>query len=923
MERRIHPARRRRRRWWPLAAAGAAVVAAVVWPLFAHLYTDLRWFRSVGQGEVFTTILWTRIGLGFVVGAVVGLAVWLDLLLAVRLTRGLSPLRVAGPPGSGTLEIGAFAARLSLPLALVIGVVAGVGGSEHWSTWLLFSRASELGVPDPILGHDVGFYLFELPALEAVASLGFWTVALSLITAAGMHVLRGGIRPTARGLAAHRPTRVHLSALGAAFFLLLAFEAWLDAPDLMYSTTGPVTGASYADVHAKLPALRVELVAALVAAALIGVSATRKRLVLLFTGVGLYAAVALVGVRVYPALVHRFTVLPNEAAKEAPFIAHNIEATRRAYGLADVVERDLSAESELTRADVEDNRATIENVRLWDHQPLLDTFAQIQEIRTYYEFASVDNDRYVIDGELRQTMLSPRELAAESLPSRTWINEHFTFTHGYGLTLGPVNAATEEGLPVLFVKDIPPVSEVEGIRVTQPAIYFGELSNDYVFVRTAAREFDHPSGEQNVFSAYGGAAGVHLDGALTRAAMATRIGSLKLLLSEDIDEDSRILLYRDIRARVGRLAPFLRFDSDPYMIVREDGTLAWIQDAYTVSDRYPYSQPVAGGLNYIRNSVKAVVDAYEGTVTFYAVDDQDPVLETWRRIFPGLFTPANRMPEDVRQHLRYPEDIFRIQTEVFTTYHMKQPDLVYNREDQWEIPTVRRSGTAERMVPYYTIMRLPGEPSPEFIQMIPFTPKRKENLAAWMVARMDGDRLGELVVYAFPRDRLVFGPQQVMNRINQDADIARQVSLWDQRGSQAIMGTLLVIPIEESLLYVTPLYLRSEGGRIPELKRVIVAYENRIAMEPTLEAAIAALFGEDEEPPPAAAAPAEEEGVAAAAPPDQPPPAAAGAEAEPADLARQAREHYERAIEAQRRGDWARYGEELEQLEQALRRLAP
>ena len=919
--------RRRPRRLAPIAALGLVVAAVLLWPILSHFYVDLRWFRSLGYGSVYTTILWTKIGVGVAVGLFVGAIVLANLLIAARLTRGTPSLRIAGPTGN-TIDIGAFAPKLAIPVSALVGLVAGLSGADHWATWLRFQHAASVGTNDPIFGQDVGFYLFELPALEAACSLGLWTLILSLLASAGMHFLGGGIRPTPRGIRADRVTRIHVSALGALILVVLAYEAWLDAFDLLYSTTGPVSGASYADVYARLPALRVEIAAALVAAVLVAVSATRERLVLLVLGIGAYLAVEIIGVRVYPALVHRFTVVPNEAQKEAPFIRHNIDATRAAYGLGGVEERELDGEEELTRADIDANRATIDNIRLWDHQPLLDTFAQIQEIRTYYEFVSVDNDRYRIDGELRQTMLSPRELSAESLPNRTWINEHFTFTHGYGLTLGPVNVATSEGLPKLFVQDIPPVSTSDSFDVTQPAIYFGELSNDYVFVRTEAEEFDHPSGEDNVFASYEGSAGVHLDSAFTRAAMATRLGSLKLLLSDDIDDDSRVLLYRNIRDRVRTLAPFLTYDSDPYMVVREDGTLVWIQDAYTVSSRYPYSQPAGRGINYIRSSVKVVIDAFHGAVTFYVADPDDPVLQTWRAIFPALFTSIDEMPDDVRAHLRYPEDIFAIQTEVFTTYHMHDPALIYNREDQWEIPSIRRAGSVEPMVPYYTVMRLPGEREAEFIQMIPFTPKRKDNLAAWMVARSDPERLGQMVVYLFPKDRLVFGPQQVMNRINQDADISRQISLWDQRGSQAIMGTLLVIPVEESLLYVSPLYLRSEGGRIPELKRVIVAYENRIVMEPTLDGAMDALFGSAEQPAATAEATAAETATeaetAAAAGTDAEPAVAETATVDPSQpLARRAMQHFERAVEAQRAGDWARYGQELERLEQVLRRMAP
>ena len=563
-------------------------------------------------------------------------------------------------------------------------------------------------------------------------------------------------------------------------------------------------------------------------------------------------------------------------------------------------------------------------MRLWDHQPLLDTFAQIQEIRTYYDFASVDNDRYMIDGQLRQTMLSPRELSTSSLPNRTWINERFVFTHGYGLTLGPVNETTDEGLPVLMVQDIPPISNTPSIKVTQPSIYFGELVSDHVFVRTRDKEFHYPSGDGNVETEYDGEDGVRFDSGLARLAIAIRLGTLKLLLSNDIDTDSRVLMYRNISERVRKVTPFLAFDGDPYMVVREDGTLVWICDAYTVSNRYPYAEPVPTGVNYIRNSVKVVVDAYQGTVTPYAVDDKDPILAAWRKVFPNTFRPLSEMPADLRAHLRYPEQIFAMQAEMFTTYHMAEAQLLYNREDQWEVPTISAQESKQKMSPYYTVMKLPGENEAEFILMLPFSPKRKDNLAAWMVARSDGEHLGELVVYTFPKDRLVFGPQQVINRINQDAEISRQISLWDQRGSQALFGTLLVVPIEESLIYVRPLYLRSEGGKIPELKRVVVAYEKQIAMEPSLREAINAIFGAAPAAASHAAAASNVQGAEHEQAVGEPP---ASSDAAPVatggSVQVQALQHFERAIAAQRAGDWAAYGRELDAVEALLRQMQP
>ncbi len=505
----------------------------------------------------------------------------------------------------------------------------------------------------------------------------------------------------------------------------------------------------------------------------------------------------------------------------------------------------------MTRADLERNASTIENVPLWNDQQLLDTFGQIQEIRTYYDFASVDNDRYIIDGKYRQIMLSARELNSRSLPSRTWINEQLTFTHGYGLTLGPVNEVTPEGLPVLFIRDLPLTSSVD-LKVTQPAIYFGELPETDVFVKTKTEEFDYPRGEDNVFATYQGQGGVPLGGLFRRLMFAIRFRSTDTFFSPTLTPESRVMMHRRISERVARIAPFLTFDSDPYLAI-SDGRLIWIQDAYTTSNRYPYAS-AAGGVNYIRNSVKVTIDAYHGTTTFHLLDTADPVAATIGRVFPSLFKPLSAMPEDLRQRLKYPQTIFSMQAAMFATFHMTNPAVFYNREDQWEIPSFDVKGQAERMEPYYTMMKLPGESGPEYIQMLPFTPRQKDNLAAWMAARSDGEHYGRLVVFQFPKQTVIFGPRQVAARISQDQVIAPQITLWNQQGSEVIQGTLLVIPIEESLLYIRPLYLRAAGGRIPELKRVIVAYQNQIVMEETLDEALGRLFPKGGQPAAAAAA---------------------------------------------------------------------
>jgi hypothetical protein len=894
-------------------------------PLAAGLYVDVRWFESLGHAEMFTTVLGSKLGVGLAVAGLAGAFAFANLRLASRRAHGLHPLFLYDAAGIARANLGELAMRLVIPASVLLGLVLGVFFYPRWSTWLLFVHGTSFGIRDPIFDRDIGFYVFRLPLWRVASSLAFWVLATTSAATAGLYLARGAITTGDSGFGMHRVARAHLGVLAATILAVLSWQAYLAVFETLYSRVGPMTGASYADVHALLPALRIKVALTAVGAALVLAGIAREGYGFAILAVVLYVG-AQIGVQTYPSLVHRFSVQPNELERETPYLRHHIQATRAAYGLDRVQERELSARNSLTAADIEENRATFDNVRLWDHHPLLDTFAQIQEIRTYYDFASVDNDRYLIGGKLRQTMLSPRELSAASLPNRTWINERFVFTHGYGLTLGFVNEATPEGLPVLIVQDIPPISRVPELRVTQPSIYFGELSNDYVLVRTETREFHYPSGEGNVETEYEGKGGIRFDSAFTRLALALHLGSLKLLLSNDIHTESRVLLHRNVVERVRRIAPFLMLDPDPYLVLRDDGTLAWIVDAYTTSSRYPYAEAVGDGINYIRNSVKVVVDAYHGDVTFYAADERDPILRAWRRAFPRDFEPLSAMPADLRGHLRHPLLIFGIQTELFATYHMAEPALLYNREDQWEVPALVSGENKEPMQPYYTVMRLPGEDQEEFILMLPFTPKRKDNLAAWMVARSDGDALGELIAYRFPRDRLVFGPQQVVNRINQDPEISRQVSLWGQRGSQALFGTLLVIPVAESLIYVRPLYLRSEGGKIPELKRVIVAYENRIAMEPSLEGALDKIFGrETPVPRPVAGLPPADEAGARddTGAPSTPPPGDLPLPTVPADAAREARAlgHFERAVRAQRAGDWAGYGRELVEVERLLREM--
>lgn len=872
------------------------VFLVLIGPAIIRLVTDWFWFKEIGFENVFTTILVTKIILGFVIGFIAFSLIYLNLKIASRLSQG-RPIPVRPEEKGVALDIGEQIDNFLFPFSLVIGFFTGLVGVANWQTVLQYLNSTSFNILDPIFGRDISFYFFSLPLLQMVIGFLLWIIFISLIGSALIYFSRGRY-----SFFNQKTPKTHISFLLFFLFLIFALETYfIKIPNLLYSTTGPFTGASYTDLHASLPVLKILTLILLIGAVVSIINIFKKNNRPLLLVVALYFVVSILGGWLYPMILQKFIVEPNELIKESPYILNNITATQKAFKLDEVEEHDLSGETTLTLEDIRKNEVTIKNVRLWDREPLLDTFGQVQEIRTYYDFVSIDNDRYQIDEEYRQILLSPRELDSESLPHRTFINERLTFTHGFGLTLGPVNEMTKEGLPVLFIKDLPPISSTESLKITRPEIYFGELSSDYVFVKTKAKEFDYPSGEENVFTDYQGDGGVPIGSLLRKALFSIRFKNLKILLSDDITAQSRVMYYRNINERVKKVLPFLELDEDPYLVVTEDGELKWIYDTYTTSSLYPYSQRVGAsektkGISYIRNSVKVVIDAYDGKMKFYVSEPEDPLIQTYSKIFKETFLPLEEMPADLRKHLRYPEDIFALQTALYTIYHMEQPQIFYNKEDQWQIPVIAE-GRGDPMM-RHIIMRLPGKTSEEFILMIPFTPRGKDNLSAWMVARSDGENYGKLIVYRFPKQRLVFGPKQIINRINQDPEISKQISLWDQRGSEVNLGPLLVIPIEESLLYVRPLYLRAEGGKIPELKRVIVAYENQIAMEETLEESLNQIFvGAREKLPEQISATSQQ------------------------DLIFQAKEHFQRALQAQKEGNWALYGQEIEKLGQILDQL--
>jgi len=916
---------------------GIVFLCIIFFSSLVSFITDWWWFQEVGYTEIFIKSLGAKVVLGLTVSIIASIFLLINFLVAVSSKipwLATIPESLVGQPISLDNRV---VKKLGIIICLVVSLFFGLIAASSWQDALKFINSSSFGIADPVFGKDISFYIFSLPVFNLGLGLIRTLILLSLIGSGAVYMLRGSLNISGllgklggSGLSklglpvlkegkqkeTSPSARIHIGILLSLFLATMAAGTYLSLFKLLTSQSGPVFGAVFTDVNVMIPLLRVSILAIAFASLACLYWGIRGKTSLLLGAVTIYFLVGLAK-GVVPSIFQKLIVAPNELVKETPFIKNNIAATRHAFGLDKIEEREISGDKPLTATDITNNNLTIKNVRLWDRAPLLSTFSQIQEIRTYYEFVSVDNDRYTIDGEIRQVMLSLRELASESLPNRSWINERLTFTHGYGLAAGPVNQVTTEGLPVLFVKDLPPKSDVKELTVTRPEIYYGELSNDYVFVKTKSKEFDYPKGEENVFTTYEGRGGVEINSPIRRLFYAIRLGSLKLLLSNDITRESRILYYRNIKKRVAKIAPFLTIDRDPYAVVA-DGKIYWIIDAYTGSNLYPYSQPLplnGDRVNYIRNSVKVVVDAYDGTVTFYQADKDDPIISTYAKIFPKAFRPFSDLPESLVSHLRYPEDIFTLQTAIYITYHMDDPQIFYNKEDQWEIPTIATEGEKDTtsktpvMTPRHMIMKLPGEKKEEYILMLPFTPSVKDNLSAWMVARNDKEFYGKLLVYRFPKQKLIFGPKQVIGRINQDAEISRQISLWDQRGSQVIQGPLLVIPIEESLIYVRPLYLKAEAGKIPELKRVIVAYENKIAMEETLEAGLAKLFGSSVSQQ--------------AKPAGETVSPKATADTSKENLFKQASETYEAAIRAQKEGDWTRYGEEIKKLGEILNKLRP
>ncbi|MFZ0884511.1 MAG: UPF0182 family protein [Candidatus Acidiferrales bacterium] len=899
-----------------LLLAALVLIFLVIVPLFSSgisLLVDWQWFNHTGFREIYLTILKAKAALTAWCGIAFLLLSGVNLWVAGAVARR-SNYRVI----TRTTEFPAFARtpsglRAMLWVTLPIAAwLVGQWSAGNWTGYLLAIHAVPLAQTDPLFGISLSFFLFRLPFLFFLFYFALVVLIVCLLTAALHYWMAGGIWITPRGLGIGRNARAHLMIIAGVVFLLLAWRARLGMYDLVYSPNGFVYGAGYTDIHVTWPVLWIQLALCVIAAVAFFVGARSGDVRPAFYTVGALFAVVVLGGSLFSTLYQRYAVVPSELEKEQPYIARGIEFTRQGYGLDKFDERGFPDIQDLTATSIEQNAATMQNIRLWDHQPQLTTFQQLQEIRTYYDFAQVYNDRYIVHSQLREVSLSARELSADNLPDPNWVNQHLIYTHGYGLCLGPVNESTPDGLPVLFIKDIPPVSSI-ALKVTRPEIYYGQMSNDYCFVGTGSREFDYPSGEENVYKAYQGSGGIPVGGFWKRLLFALRFGNINIFLSGYIQPASRIMIYRRVLDRVQQLAPFLSFDSQPYMVVADDGSLQWIVDAYTTSSQYPYSEPTQTGLNYIRNSVKITVSAYDGQVKFYISDPSDPLIQTYQSIFPGVFHPLAEMPAGLRAHIRYPQDLFAVQAAKYAVYHMTDPAVFYSKEDLWRVATTTSNGTSAPMNPYYAIMKLPEVGNTEeFILMVPFTPARKNNMIAWMAARCDGPDYGKVLVFTFPKEKLIYGPEQIQSRVNQNTSISQQLTLWDQGGSRVLRGTLLVIPVHNAVLYVEPLYLASEGtSSLPELKRVIVAYSDQVVMQPSLEDALNAIFNgtANASTEAAAAAPA-----ASAASTKTLPPALE-------TLIQQANQHYERAQEDLRKGDWNGYGQEIGELGKILKQM--
>jgi len=923
------PPRRPRRLFFLVLAILAVVIFSSRTAL--SYYVDALWFGSLGYGDVFRktlTLQWAAFAAFFAVTFLFLYAWFLALRWAYQpdLPDDYS-IVVGGQPLK--LPVARILRLFSLVVSLVIAVVTGASVMMEWPTFALYWYAPRAtgGAVDPIFSKPITFYLFTLPAWQFITGWLLTLAVIACVIAAFFIFVTGGTRMLSGRRHSYNslPWRGFSIAFGF-LLLILAMRAYIARFERLFDEHTIFSGVTYTDAHLMLPGM-LAVCGALVLGAVIAtinvVSVPRARWLVAAVAP---AAVCYLVLQISGWYVSSFIVKPNELVRERPYIAYNIDMTRQAYGLDRLAQREFPAETTVEAADPANNQATLQNIRLWDWRALQDTLRQIQEIRTYYDFPDIDIDRYEINGTMRQVMLAARELNVEKLPesSRNWINEKLIYTHGYGITMNPVNGFTPEGLPTLILSNMPIQSTVENIVVRRPEIYFGELTNTDVYVKTRQQEFNYPQGQTNSLTSYQGNGGILLGGFLRRLLIASDRGDLtKLPFSDDINEQSRLLMRRNVRDRVAALAPFLSYDLDPYIVIGDDGRLSWIMDAFTSSDSYPYSSHYPLGntpINYMRNSVKVVIDAYDGTTTFYVFDPQDPIISAYRQIFPTLFKDAAAMPPALRKHVRYPELQLKLQAAVYGLYHMTDPQVFYNREDLWTVASevgMDESGQqkTQAMEPNFVLMKLPGETAIEFAEILPFTPANRNNLIGWIAGRSDGEKYGTSVVYDFPKTKLVDGPLQIEARIDQNAQLSGQLTLWNQQGSHVRRGTLLVIPSGHALLYAEAIYLQAERSPMPELRLVVLALQDRLAYGPTFDSAMRALFGGEVSSLTGTTAPVESERSAAASAASSKPVADANALITGAakDLA-----EYQRLTAE---GKLAEAGQKLEQLKRKLDEL--
>jgi uncharacterized membrane protein (UPF0182 family) len=884
----------------------AAVLLIVILGMIAGYLEKWLWMRQLDYADIFWTLLSVQWAMACSAFVFAFLYLWINLREAVRNSvafRGAGQLALSS--GADTVAQAGidFPPRLLTLAALLasagVALFFAIGFYANWDTYLRFRYGGSFGVSDPLFGVDVGFYVFHLPFYGMLQTSLMLLTVLALAAVVLTYMFFGLLGPSGKGtIASSGNATSHLSIL--LFFLVAnwGFGLYLDHYNLVYSTLGIVYGAGYAADHVTRIALWVMVVVSAVACALLALNVVRPRFGALLVGLGIYMALYAVGILLLPAVFQKFFVQPSELALETPYLKDYIEFTRKAYQLEGIQETSYPALADLTPAAIARNQDTIQNIRLWDARPLLQTYQQTQAIRLYYQFYNVGVDRYRLTDGYHQVMLATRELSPE-LPAKaqTWVNQYLQFTHGYGVVMNFVSKKIGGGFPRYLLENIPAESAY-GLDITQPAIYYGGSMPGYRIVTTGIKEFDYPKGNDNVYTSYNGKGGIPLDSYWKKLLFAWTRKDINILLTSYLTPDSRIQIWRTVQERVAQIAPFLRLDNDPYPVLSA-GRLYWIQDAYTDSDQFPYSEPHGGGsggtLNYIRNSAKIVVDMYDGSASFYVMDPSDPILAVYRRAFPSVFKDLNELSEDLKNHLRYPENLFAIQADEYRTFHMTDPQVFYNREDLWVPPTENYAGQSLPMEPYYILMKLPGSDQLEYLLMTPFTPQNRDNMISWMAARCDFPKYGKMLFYQLPKDKLIYGPNQIQAMINQNTTISQQLTLWDQKGSRVIRGTLIVTPIENSFLYIVPVYLQAEGTNFPQLERVIAVTADKVVMEPTLNDAINGLFGTQQPP----------EGSSQ--------PATVGQ-----SVLEQARTQLDAARAAMQQGDWAKFGTAMEGLQHQL-----